>query len=111
MGSRAVCLPRSAILNCGYLRNAPAQQVCINAATDVVYCDERLEVPVGSWEVVHIDVFERFMDKLGPRVLSTVMYQTWFIQATPYNATFTNSPGAMLQPNLASLAVHLGAVD
>jgi hypothetical protein len=67
--------------------------VCINAAVDTLFCDERLEVPVGSWELVHIDVFERLMDKLGPRLLSSVLFQTHLLFATPYNATLMNTPG------------------
>ena len=76
-----------------YAPSCACVQVCINAAVDTLFCDERLEVPVGSWELVHIDVFERLMDKLGPRFLSSVLFQTHLLFATPYNATLMNTPG------------------
>ncbi len=64
-------------------------QVCINAVDSGLFCDERLTISEGTWELVHIDVFDRFMEKFGPSILSTVMYGVEFpARDTPYS-TFT----------------------
>ncbi len=38
--------------------------MCVNAASAGA-CDERLDVAVGSWEVLTIDVYQRMLTKLG----------------------------------------------
>jgi hypothetical protein len=71
-------------------------QVCINAVDASLFCDERLTLPVGSWQHVQVDVFARFMDKFGPQFLSTVMYAVSFPANTPYSQTALPRAGTSL---------------
>jgi hypothetical protein len=68
--------------------------VCINAADASFFCDERRTLPVDTWQEVRVDVFDRFMDKFGPQILSTVMYQVEFPSNVPYASTVMPSRGA-----------------
>ena len=58
-----------------------AYKVCVNAAAAGA-CDERLEVPVGSWQVLTIEVYQRMRTKLTSLPTRVQMYMGGYCKGT-----------------------------
>ncbi len=98
-------------LNCLEV-DCPGQAVyklCVNAAS-VGACDERVDVPVGRWEVLTLDVHQRMLTKLGSVPPRLTMYMGGYSKGSASEAWvddllyFVNDDGACV-------VVVVGAVD